>query len=507
MLRRRSFPLLLLVSLALPIATPAAAAVFTVTKTSDGNDGACNADCSLREAVLAANAVPGSTVIVPAGHYRLSLPPPDRVLNTAGDGSGGNLVVNAPMTIRGAGRDATIIDARPSPGEPQGVDRVLSVWVDGDLTLTDVTITGGALPAMVNGFGTEQGAGIAVSGSKLRVRDSAIRNNWTNGAAGALAITNNAQVPAVVEITRTEITDNLALGTGGAIFTVNSTLTITESTIARNRSLGVGGGGGIMNMNTGTRDFTPMALLRVVRSTIADNQSGNPDAPEPVNGVGVGGGIFNSSGRVEVENSTIVGNRAQGLFLGEPIGWLPDNGRGGGIATWAPGLDEPEDTTVIVNSTIAWNEGKAGSQLYMHTDSDNLVEIANSLVVGDGSDPNCRGRQDQVGFFSHGGNLSSDASPCQFGQASDQVGVGPTVAADLADNGGPTDTLALVEASPALAAGELAWCPQRDQRGALRRSPCDAGAVEAVPVPAPGGALAGLAAVGALAGLRARARA
>ena len=31
-------------------------AVFTVTKTADTNDGVCNADCSLREAIRAANA-------------------------------------------------------------------------------------------------------------------------------------------------------------------------------------------------------------------------------------------------------------------------------------------------------------------------------------------------------------------------------------------------------------------------------------------------------------------
>jgi CSLREA domain-containing protein len=32
------------------------AATFTVSKTADTNDGNCNADCSLREAITAANA-------------------------------------------------------------------------------------------------------------------------------------------------------------------------------------------------------------------------------------------------------------------------------------------------------------------------------------------------------------------------------------------------------------------------------------------------------------------
>ena len=39
------------------------AATFTVTKIADTNDGTCNADCSLREAILAANAVDTDDVI------------------------------------------------------------------------------------------------------------------------------------------------------------------------------------------------------------------------------------------------------------------------------------------------------------------------------------------------------------------------------------------------------------------------------------------------------------
>ena len=40
-------------------ALPARAALFTPTQTAD-DDGACDADCSLREAILAANANPGA---------------------------------------------------------------------------------------------------------------------------------------------------------------------------------------------------------------------------------------------------------------------------------------------------------------------------------------------------------------------------------------------------------------------------------------------------------------
>src|SRR5690606_16805537 len=219
---RRSLLPLLLLALSLPIATPAAAAIFTVTKTSDGNDGACNADCSLREAVLAANAVPGPSGIVPAGTVRISLQPPARILTHPGDGSGGNLVVNAPMTIQGAGRDATILDARPSAQDPQGIDRVLAVYVNGDLTLSGLTITGGALLSQF-----DNGAGIQVLGGRLRLSAATIVQNSTNGAGGGMLIAHNGPTPAVVDVTRTEILDNFARGAGGGIFITDSTVTVT----------------------------------------------------------------------------------------------------------------------------------------------------------------------------------------------------------------------------------------------------------------------------------------
>ena len=61
------------INLALPHATQAAA--FVVTKTADTNDGECSADdCSLREAVVAANAAAGpDTITVPPGTYTLTL--------------------------------------------------------------------------------------------------------------------------------------------------------------------------------------------------------------------------------------------------------------------------------------------------------------------------------------------------------------------------------------------------------------------------------------------------
>ena len=66
-----------LLGLAGLVAGPVRAATFVVTKEADTDDGSCDADCSLREAILAANALAGADqVVVPAGRF---------VLDTSGE--------------------------------------------------------------------------------------------------------------------------------------------------------------------------------------------------------------------------------------------------------------------------------------------------------------------------------------------------------------------------------------------------------------------------------------
>ena len=74
------------------------AATFTVTKTADTNDGICDGDCSLREAIIAANANPGAdTIILPAGIYTLTIPGTGEQAAATGD-----LDITQPVTISGA---------------------------------------------------------------------------------------------------------------------------------------------------------------------------------------------------------------------------------------------------------------------------------------------------------------------------------------------------------------------------------------------------------------------
>lgn len=464
-------PLLLLIAIASLFPAGARAANFVVTKTADTADGVCDADCSLREAILAANSG-GSTVQIPAGVYRLSIPRLPRGDNAAGDGTNGNLVVNAAMTVTGAGQDATIIDARPSI-EALGVDRVISITNAGHLTISGVTITGG----LTGGFG--QGGGILNLGGRLTISDAAVINNTGTFGGGGIAIA-NAGLAGVSTITRCEIAENVGGlaaggGQGGGLLNIQSSVDVFDSTIRDNSALNTTGGG-IMNLDTQSRP-NPPAILRVIRSTVVGNIAGDP-ARVSLN-EGVGGGIHNSGGRLTVTNSTVAFNEAIPSFA-SGFGPLPGTGRGGGVAHQLLIGDDPNDGTTIVNSTIAYNVAFTGSQLYGSATVAPL-RIANTLVARDGAVGNCASPSLETGIDSFGGNISSDASPCFFDDPRDQVDVDPGLDSMLGDNGGPTQTIALLEGSAAIGEARPESCPAIDQRSFPRNENCDVGAYEFAP--------------------------
>ena len=116
-MRRWACGTLVLVAVGWLLPSQALAATYTVTKTTDTADGSCNADCSLREAVIAANATPSGTdtIVVPAGTYSLTL-----------DGAGENLAETGDLDLTGehvdivgAGVGLTVVDA----GEMAGPER------------------------------------------------------------------------------------------------------------------------------------------------------------------------------------------------------------------------------------------------------------------------------------------------------------------------------------------------------------------------------------------------
>ena len=115
----------------------ASAAVFTVNAFGDSADGVCDGHCSLREAVMAANAniTTIDTISIPAGTYTLSLNAAENALNPAA--SKDLDIQNNNTTINGAGAGSTIIDANY-------IDRVFEVHLNKVVTINNLTLQHGA---------------------------------------------------------------------------------------------------------------------------------------------------------------------------------------------------------------------------------------------------------------------------------------------------------------------------------------------------------------------------
>lgn len=283
----------LLVALGLTgLSTVAHAATFTVTKTADGNDGSCNADCSLRDAVVAANATPGlDTITVPAGTFTLTI-------SGAGEDAAatGDLDVTDHLTIQGAGANATVISGADA-------DRVFQIAQDVRVTINGVTAA--------NGFVDGPGGGILNSGS-LTLTRSALEENVARGDGGGLLNSPTG----TASISQSTLYANEGANGGGVAN--EGAMTITNSTINDNLTTdGVTGGGGILNSSRRN--------LEVVNSTVAENEAdGNADVRGRGDALAVAPAP-GQSGTVAVRNSILasphdgLGTDCHGVSASSPI--------------------------------------------------------------------------------------------------------------------------------------------------------------------------------------------
>jgi hypothetical protein len=143
----------------------------------------------------------------------------------------------------------------------------------------------------------------------------------------------------------------------------------------------------------------------------------------------------------------------------------------------------PPSFSHVNSSTLMGNRAVGGTG---GNSSGSVIFFANSITAG-GSPTNC----EPGSHVSASGSISSDGT-C-FNEAS-QENIDPKLGA-LADNGGPTDTHALLAGSPAI--DHASTCnsptPATDQRGVARPqgAACDIGSFELVPGGGSGGTTAG----------------
>jgi CSLREA domain-containing protein len=503
---------------------------ISVTVPTDDLDA--DGDCSLREAIIAANTdaaidacAAGSgrdTIVLPALWMGLSIP---GILEDASET--GDLDIRDDLTIIGAGRFSTVIDGHR-------IDRVLDLHGEISVTLRDLRIQGGDVKDPEFAMEMVQGHG------------GSIRN-----AVGALTV---IRAHVIGDAFPGEACWDCADGYGGGIFNEAGELTVIGSVIEGES----GHGGGAIANGSGTVSVSG-SILRgrghyggglfnafgqvEVRDTLFERTETHAGAAafsgsrltssliirDSVIREGIGTAIFATGGSLIVVDTTIAVNDTSGRAASDHYGagvtvWqgataqlvrvsITDNINTGGaggvlnegrltirdslIARNRAGvggiLSRGHDSSIsIVNTTVTDNVGAVasvdleGGLVRSSTIIDNSVEgwgygarfartqISNSVlahsVPDDDTSSECFGD-----LLSGGFNLIEQVGDCSVGGATtDLFGIDPQLS-DLRDNGGTTLSHVPLPESPLIDAGNpgapgdgAPRCPTVDQIGMPR---------------------------------------
>ncbi len=193
----------------------------------------------------------------------------------------------------------------------------------------------------------------------------------------------------------------------------------------------------------------------------------------------LGGGIYIGGGTLNVSNSTFSGNSSNtggGLDnFGSNVTISNSSFSGNNTSLTGGGIAHTGGTMLVTNSTIFGNSASTGGGFYSFN-LNNPLTLRNTIIANNLTGGNCSGP-----LIDGGNNLQFPANSCGATILSNDPQLGT-----LANNGGPTQTLALTPGSPAIDAANPAFCPATDQRGFSRFNICDIGAFEFVPGSGPG---------------------
>ena len=402
--------------------------VFNVTKRGDHAPGACtNGDCTVREAVIAANTLPGDDrVKLPSRKpYNLT-----RELGVGPDeASDGDLDIDSGLgnliTVAHPGQGLATIDA--TGAEDRAIELV------GAATLKRIKLRDGE----ANSTG-EAGGALFVDGNVTLVR-SRIAGSHAADVGGGIFITDGT-----LDMRRSTVRGNDAGGEGGGIFVDdNARFEIAKSTLAGNEA---DDGGGLFSSSE-------EETSTLVTSTV----SGNTSTEE-------GGGLWNG-GNLFVTNSTIADNTA--------------DGSGGGLYAAPDSLAGLEFVTIARNRADANDTGPHGGGGIFADGGDDVVVALGTLLARNrttgGTFQDCDAPA-PVGITTSGDNLVTTEQDCPFFDDTEDIVEDEPLIGVLADNGGPTETVKLKQDSPAI--DVAAGAPNKDQRGVSRSEPGDIGAFE-----------------------------
>ncbi len=337
------------------------------------------------------------------------------------------LTITTALTIDGTGQSVTL--------DGHGALRDILVQHGADLTFKALTITRGVTPSYASG------GGLLNEGGTVTLTNTTVSSNTANSGSGG-GLDNHAG--GTLTLTNSTVSDNVADAVGGGLFNNGGTLTLTNSTVSGNTAASLGGGGG----GGGGGIFNALgSTLTVTNSTMAGNSAVD------------GGGLNNFGGTATLTNTTVSGNTV--------------TADGGGIRNF--GTLTLTNSTVAHNSAVTVGGGVRTSGTGASTASSGSIVAENTA---NSTASNCAGTLIDLGY-----NLES-GTDCGFTGTGSLQKTDPKLAAELAGNGGPTLTLALLPGSPANDAIPTAsgLCPATDQRGVTRpdhgETACDMGAYE-----------------------------
>jgi CSLREA domain-containing protein len=418
----------LVAGLALSVAPVPVAHAATITVTTTADELNSDGDCSLREAIQAANTdtaidacTAGSaadTIVVPAGIYTLGIAGAGENANATGD-----LDITDDLTINGSGANSTVIDGA-------GLDRVFEVYtMVGTVAVSGLTIQNGSenggsgirnagtlaiVDSMISNNDTAAGkSGGIYNGGTIVIESSTISNNTGGGIynGGTIVIEsstisnndggaiNNEGTLTLIDSLMSGNTNTAVGGPGTAagIFSCG-TLTVEGSTFSHNNNAG-NGAGGITNVKCGGPINFVTGTLEVTGSSFRNN---------------TGGGIMNR-GTATIEDTTFLHNSGGGVFngCGAPLGGDMTLTGVTVRGNTDRGIENCGGTLTITNSTITQNTGGSG---IVNRDNGTLIlhgtQVSRNTTRGDGG-----------GIFNDLGTVTLEGSTVRLNTASRGGGI------------------------------------------------------------------------------------
>jgi len=288
----------------------------------------------------------------------------------------------------------------------------------------------------IYGYGGN-GGGIYLDGASLTLVDSSVRDNTAAEGGGGIFV----GIGAVATLVNSTVTENRLVGSrgyyiypsrGGAGLLVHGEANLLNSSVSNNTDEESGFGGAGLRVPAG-------GVATLANSAVTRNRT------FLLSGGGRGTGIL-TAGDLTLINATVSGNigdREKG------------DAEGAGLNVYGGGNLTVKQSTIVGNFFGSHN---------LFVESGATASLTDSLVV-DGA---CSGAINDLG------RNFTDSAGCPGAP----IVAGVDIAVSLADNGGPTETHALLEGSVAVdAAGDCGR--DTDQRALLRDDgSCDSGSFE-----------------------------